>query len=150
MITQEQVNKKPSLMADVIDSQVVKTIENSKIQSFNIGKKVNGCNHYIIINTLSLIVSLVLRSMPLGNNVDLGKGYDDMISCATCSLSQRLMQQVLLPCFILVVSSCSNPHVCFMVGQWTSINSVDTFLYLYALPLIFIPFTSSSLCLSAT
>ena len=31
MITQEQVNKKPSLMADVIDSQIVKTIENSKI-----------------------------------------------------------------------------------------------------------------------
>jgi len=30
--------------------------------------------------------------MPLGNNEDLGKGYDDMIGCATCSLSQRLMQ----------------------------------------------------------
>ena len=34
----------------------------------------------------------MLRSMPLGNNEDLGKGYDDMIGCATCSLSQRLMQ----------------------------------------------------------
>ena len=34
----------------------------------------------------------MLRSMPLGNNVDLGKGYDDMIGCTTCSLSQRLMQ----------------------------------------------------------
>jgi len=31
MIAQEQVNKKPSLTADVIDSQVVKTMESSKI-----------------------------------------------------------------------------------------------------------------------
>jgi len=30
--------------------------------------------------------------MPLVNNEGLGKGYDDMIGCATCSLSQRLMQ----------------------------------------------------------
>ena len=35
---------------------------------------------------------ILLLSMPLGNNMDKGKGYDDMIGCATCSLSQRLMQ----------------------------------------------------------
>ena len=34
----------------------------------------------------------LLRSMPLGNSMDMGKGYDDMIGCATCSLSQCLMQ----------------------------------------------------------
>ena len=66
----------------------------------------------------------------------MGTGYDDMIGCASCSLSQRLMQQVWLPCFILVASSCFTPHVCLMVVQWTYINSVDTFLYPYALPLI--------------
>ena len=42
--------------------------------------------------SLTSLVDLVLRLMPLGNNVDLGEGYDDMISYATCSLSQRLMQ----------------------------------------------------------
>jgi len=29
--------------------------------------------------------------MPPGDSMDMGKGYDDMIGCATCSLSQRLM-----------------------------------------------------------
>ena len=71
-----------------------------------------------------------------------------MIGCATCSLSQRLMQQVLLPCLILTVSSCSNPHVCFMVGHQTRINSVDTLLYPYALPLEFYSLNFSNLCLS--
>ena len=36
--------------------------------------------------------SFLLRLMPLGNSMDMGKGYDDMIGCATCNLSQRLMQ----------------------------------------------------------
>ena len=36
--------------------------------------------------------AFMLRSMPPGNSMDKGKGYDDMIGCATCSLSQRLMQ----------------------------------------------------------
>ena len=36
--------------------------------------------------------SQLLWSMSLGNSMDMGKGYDDMIGCATCSLSQRLMQ----------------------------------------------------------
>ena len=35
---------------------------------------------------------VLLRLMPLGNSMDMGKGYDDMIGCATCSLSQCLMQ----------------------------------------------------------
>jgi len=43
---------------------------------------------------------------------------------------------MLLPGFILVVSSCFNPHVCLMAEQWTRINSVDTFLYPYTLPLL--------------
>ena len=84
-------------------------------------------------------MGVLLRLMPLGNNMDMGKGYDDMIGCATCSLSQYLMQQVWLPCFILVVSLCLTPHVCLMVVQWTCINSVDTFLYPYALPLLIHP-----------
>jgi len=68
--------------------------------------------------------------------MDMGKGYDDMISCATCSLSQCLMQKVLLPCFILAVSSCFRPHVCLIVESWTCINSIDTFMYSYALPIL--------------
>jgi len=46
------------------------------------------------------------------------------------------MQKVLLPCFILVVSLCFNPHVCRIVELWTCINSVDTFMYPYALPIL--------------
>jgi len=80
--------------------------------------------------------------------MDMGKGYDDMIGCTTCSLSQRLMQKVLLPCFILVVSSCFNPCVCLIVELWTCINSVDTFMYPYALPILQFPYPFSSLCLS--
>jgi len=41
---------------------------------------------------------------------------------------------------MLVVSSCFTPHVYFMVGQWTCISSVDTFLYPYALPFLIIPY----------
>ena len=68
--------------------------------------------------------------------MNMGKGYDDMISCATCSLSQCLMQKMLLPCFILAVSSCFCPHVCFIVELWTHINSVDIFMCPYALPIL--------------
>ena len=73
--------------------------------------------------------------MPPGDSMDMGKGYDDMIGCATCSLSQRLMQKMLLPCFILAVSSCFCPHVYLIVELWTRINSIDTFMYPYALPI---------------
>ena len=65
----------------------------------------------------------------------MGKGYDNMIGCTTCSLSQHLMQKVLLPYFILAVSLCFHPHVCLMVELWTCINSVDTFMYPYTLPI---------------
>jgi len=47
---------------------------------------------------------VLLQSMPSWDSMDMGKGYDDMIGCAICSLSQCLMKKVLLPCFILVVS----------------------------------------------
>ena len=83
-----------------------------------------------------------------GNSMDMGKGYNNMIGCTTCSLSQCLMQKVLLPCFILVVSSCFNPRVCLIVGLWTCINSVDTFMYPYALPILHSSYLFSSLCLS--
>jgi len=82
--------------------------------------------------------------------MDMGKGYDEMISCTTCSLSQRLMQKVLLPCFILAVSSCFQPHVCLIVKLWTCINSVDTFLYPYALPIIYSYILSQVFALVAT
>ena len=57
----------------------------------------------------------LLRLVPPGDSMDMGKGYDNMMGCATCSLSQRLMQKVLLPCFILAVSSYFRPHVCLVV-----------------------------------
>jgi len=63
----------------------------------------------------------------------MGKGYDDMIGCTTCSLSQHFMQKVLLSCFILAVSSCFRPHVCRIVELWTRINSIDTFMCPYTL-----------------
>jgi len=78
--------------------------------------------------------------------MDMGKGYDDIIGCATCSLSQHLMQK--LPYFILVVSSCFNPHVYLIVELWTCINSIDTLMYPYALPILHIPYFFSSHCLS--
>ena len=68
--------------------------------------------------------------------MDMGKEYNNMIGCATCSLSQHLMQKVLLPCFILVVSSCFNPCVWLIVRLETCINSVDTFMYPYTLPIL--------------
>ena len=90
----------------------------------------------------------ILWSMPPGDNMNMGKGYNDMIGYATCSLSQCLMQKVLLPCFILAVSSCFHPHVCLVVDLWTSINSIDTFMYPYTLPILLFSYPSSSLCLS--
>jgi len=78
----------------------------------------------------------------------MSKGYDNMIGCATCSLSQCFMQKVLLSCFILVISLCFNPHVCRIVDLWTRINSVDTFMCPYALPILQFPYPFSSLCLS--
>ena len=74
--------------------------------------------------------------MPSGDSMDIGKRYDNMIGCATYSLSQCLMQKVLLPCFILVVSSCLNPRVYLIVELWTHINSIDTFMYPYTLPIL--------------
>ena len=79
--------------------------------------------------------------------MDLGQGYDDNNRLRRSSLSQHLMQQVLLPYLFLVISSCMNPHVCLMDNSQTHINSVDTFLYLYALPLESIPLNFSNLCL---
>jgi len=91
---------------------------------------------------------VLLRSMPPRDSMDMGKEYDDMIGCATCSLSQRLIQKVLLPCFILIVSSCFNPRVWLIVGLETCINSIDMFMYPYALPILHSPYLFSSLCLS--
>ena len=34
----------------------------------------------------------LLRLTPPGDSMNMGKGYDDMIGCAICSLSQCLMQ----------------------------------------------------------
>ena len=71
----------------------------------------------------------------IDDSMDMGKGYDDMIGCAIYSLSQCLMQKVLLPCFILTVSSCFHSHVYLIVELWTYINSVDIFMYPYTLPI---------------
>jgi len=100
-------------------------------------------NYFLIFYYMYL-----LQSMPSGDSMDMGKGYNNMISCTTCSLSQHLMQKVLLPCFIFVVFSCFNPHVWLIVGLETCINSVDTFMYPYALPILHSPYPFSSLCLS--
>ena len=91
---------------------------------------------------------VLLQSMPPGNNIDMGKGYDNDDWLRQSSLSQHLMQKVLLPCFILVVSSCLNPHVYLVAELWTCINSIDTFLYPYALLSIQFPYSFSRLCLS--
>ena len=55
---------------------------------------------------------------------------------------------MLLSYFIPVVSSCCTPYVCLVVLLWTCIYSVDTLLYPYTLPLIHLPYSFSSLCLS--
>ena len=95
-------------------------------------------------------MGVLLQSMLPGNSMDMGKGYDDMIGCATYSLSQHLMQKVLLPCFILVVSSFFNPRVCLIVGLWTCINSIDIFMYPYALPILSSLILSQDFALVAT
>ena len=42
---------------------------------------------------MSIVLRLkVLRSISPGDSMDMDKGYDDIISCATCSLSQCFMQ----------------------------------------------------------
>jgi len=74
--------------------------------------------------------------MPPGDSMDMGNGYDDMIGCTTCSLSQHLMQKVLLPHFILVVSLYFSPHVYRIVKLWTCINSIAILMYPYTLPIL--------------
>ena len=37
-------------------------------------------------------MGILLQSMPPGESIDKGKGYDDVIGCTACSLSQHLMQ----------------------------------------------------------
>jgi len=91
---------------------------------------------------------VLLWSMPPGHNMDMGKEYDDDDRLCQSSLSQHLMQKVLLSCFILIVSSCLNPHVYLIAELWTCINSVNTFLYPYTLPSIQFPYSFSRLCLS--
>ena len=50
-------------------------------------------SHFKISSTIIISKpNKLLRSMPLENSMDMGKGYDDMIGCTICSLSQRLMQ----------------------------------------------------------
>ena len=82
--------------------------------------------------------------------MDMGKGYDDMIGCTTCSLSQRLIQKVLLPCFILVVSSYTIPHIYLIAELWTCINSIDTLMYPYTLPILLPLILSQVFALVAT
>ena len=100
-----------------------------------------------IIAPISTLIRLaVLRSMPPGESMNKGKGYDDVIGCTACSLS-HLIQQVLVPYLIPMTSSCFAPHVYLIALLWTYIYSVDTLLYPYALPLDNSPYLLSSLCL---
>ena len=89
----------------------------------------------------------MLRSIPPGESMYKGKGYDNVIGCITCSLSQHLMQSVLLPYLFSVVSLCFTPYECLVAELWTCIYSVDTLLYPYALPLNKSPHLLSNLCL---
>jgi len=36
-------------------------------------------------------MGVLLRSVPPGDSMDMGQGYDDVIGCTACSLSQHLM-----------------------------------------------------------
>ena len=84
------------------------------------GRRTGGLG--LIYGDMNPEMGVLLQSMPPEDSMDMGKGYDNMIGYATCSLSQHLMQKVLLPCFILAVSSYFHPHVCLMVVQWTCIK----------------------------
>ena len=77
----------------------------------------------------------------------MGKGYNDNDQLCQSSLSQHLMQQVLQPNLVLIFSS-PYPHVRLMVSMTSSIYSIDTLLYPYALPSIQFPYSFSRLCLS--
>ena len=92
----------------------------------------------------------MLQLMPPGDNMDMGKGYDDNDWLRRSSLSQRLMKKVLQSNLVLIFSSCIVPHGCFIVPLPSNIYSVDIFLYPYTLPILQFPYPFSSLCLSAT
>jgi len=79
----------------LLDSSIIELIMSLKFVRKNKFKKklerlINMRNINSIFNhkePIEYIVEVVLRSMPLGNSMDMGKRYDDTIGCATCSLS---------------------------------------------------------------
>ena len=78
------------------------------------------------------------------------KGNDDKIGCTIMVSVSALYSR----CYTLTSSSCF--MTCLLHIQWITVSfliciySIDTFLYPYALPLVYHFFTFSSLCLSAT
>ena len=92
----------------------------------------------------------LLWSIPQGYIMEIGRGYDDMISYAKAvSVSTSYRR-----CWNLISSSWTVTHLphrlCIVSSLYTSIYSVDTLLYLYALPIITSLYFFSSLCLSVT
>ena len=94
----------------------------------------------------------MLWTVSWGYSMKLDWGYDNMIGCAkvvsvstSCSRCHNLIFFLLVVSYfitlllhrLLVVSSCT-----------PCIYSIDIFLYSYALPLIHLSYSSSSLCLS--
>jgi putative transposase len=55
-------DRKPSPKAGVIDSQSVKTTESGEIRGFDAGKKFKGRKRYIVVDTISLMVCLVVHA----------------------------------------------------------------------------------------
>jgi len=97
----------------------------------------------------------VLQSMPQSYNTKLGWGYDDIISygrvvsvSASCSRCCNLISFFLYP-YALWLICFMDYSLCHRV-LLVYIYSIDTILYSYALPLLYIPYPFSSLCLSVT
>ena len=98
----------------------------------------------------SKVVYFVLQLIPQGCIMEKGKRYDNTIGCAVVVLVSISYSR----CYTLTSSSCFITHLPHV--QWTTISflvciySIDIFLYPYTLALVYYPFTSSNLCLSAT
>jgi len=101
-----------------------------------------------------LFCTSLLWLIPQGYCMDKGQGYDNKWSAAP-KQSQSVPHIVGATFWSDLhvpheFSSCSWTHVYLIVTCFTSIYSVDTLLYPYALPLQSISYTFSSLCPSAT
>jgi putative transposase len=58
----EDDDRNPSPSAAIIDSQSVKTTENTDKRGYDAGKKVNGRKRHILVDTMRLLIGVLVHS----------------------------------------------------------------------------------------